>query len=307
MLVVFLLLLLWAIPLPSTRIGLVARVSAVEFRLARSSRTHTLLVRDIEIDGPTRIARKGETVPARGGLTIVADAADRASRPITLSEIRLPAKQWVQVVSEGGGRFSLSFVNSDSLVLQVLVPPGATVSDRPWLDEETALQLEAAAPPYRFRNAGQSVVPLSIHQQSGDLRLVFSLTKDEERIAPLMAIDRLELDEYDGEQTFSTIRSARLILEDRGGAALELHEGDALVLSELEGELRSLTMERDALAIRAAGRVGGLAAGSVQTPRSKMPSILEWLAQRPFLKLVAAGLSLGATLFAAAPELRKRL
>lgn len=84
----------------------------------------------------------------------------------------------------------------------------------------------------------------------------------------------------------STLTSGTLYLESLNGAKRELRAGEALRFSEAHGEIRTLRLEKDDLALNFHGRVRGMRTGSDDSAQDLMPTWLEWLQARHGLSLL---------------------
>jgi hypothetical protein len=83
----------------------------------------------------------------------------------------------------------------------------------------------------------------------------------------------------------STIRSGTLYWESLTGQQRQLRAGEALRFEEVAGEMRSAAVEDGHLALSFHGRVRGMQTGSEDSPRTLMPTWLEWLRAQHGLEL----------------------
>lgn len=84
----------------------------------------------------------------------------------------------------------------------------------------------------------------------------------------------------------STIVSGTLYRESLNGDTRQLRSGEPLRFGESNGEIRTVRLEPDHLSLSFHGWVRGMQTGSEETPRSLMPTWLEWLRARHGLTLL---------------------
>jgi hypothetical protein len=84
----------------------------------------------------------------------------------------------------------------------------------------------------------------------------------------------------------STIVSGTLYMESLNGDTRQLRSGEPLRFDESNGEIRTVRLEPDHLSLSFHGWVRGMQTGSEETPRSLMPTWLEWLRARHGLTLL---------------------
>jgi hypothetical protein len=89
-----------------------------------------------------------------------------------------------------------------------------------------------------------------------------------------------------GVRRLSTVLGGSLYLESLNGTERRLRAGEGLRFERSEGEIRTLRLAGDHIALDFRGRVRGMATGSDDNPRSLMPTILEWLRARQGLALL---------------------
>ena len=90
----------------------------------------------------------------------------------------------------------------------------------------------------------------------------------------------------------STIVSGTLYLESLNGMTYALRAGEALRFAQARGEIRTVRLEPGYLTLNFHGWVRGMRTGSNDSPRSLMPTCLEWLRARHGLELLC-----GTTLY----------
>ncbi|MDJ0868311.1 MAG: hypothetical protein QNK03_19550 [Myxococcota bacterium] len=84
----------------------------------------------------------------------------------------------------------------------------------------------------------------------------------------------------------STILGGVLRFESLDGAERELRPGELLRFDELRGEIRTLALDEEGIALHFRGRVGGIETGWSEGRRSLMPTLLAWLQARHGLWLL---------------------
>jgi hypothetical protein len=84
----------------------------------------------------------------------------------------------------------------------------------------------------------------------------------------------------------STIVSGTVYMESLNGDKRQLRAGEALRFAEANGEIRMVRLEGDHVSLSFHGWVRGMQTGSEDTPRSLMPTWLEWLRARHGLTLL---------------------
>jgi hypothetical protein len=136
---------------------------------------------------------------------------------------------------------------------------------------------------------------VTLHPRSQSLDLDIELTDGARTsFATPISIDRLSLSqvveagatERTRERRASTLIGGKLYFESLGGEVRTLRTGEWLRCSSVHGEIRSLKLDDDAIALRFYGRVKGMTTGSDDARRSLMPSVLEWLQARHALELL---------------------
>lgn len=87
-------------------------------------------------------------------------------------------------------------------------------------------------------------------------------------------------------RSLSTIASGTLYFESLNGVSRQLRAGEALRFRDVEGEIRTLRLQDEALSVNFQGTVRGMQTGSRENARSLMPTWLEWLRARHGLSLL---------------------
>lgn len=84
----------------------------------------------------------------------------------------------------------------------------------------------------------------------------------------------------------STILSGTLTFESLNGQERKLRPGEAIHFDQAQGEIRSLHLQDDYIALKFHGHVRGMSVGLGENRRSLMPTWLEWLRARHGLSLL---------------------
>ncbi len=84
----------------------------------------------------------------------------------------------------------------------------------------------------------------------------------------------------------STLLSGTLYLESLNGRSVLFRPGEALHFEDVRGEIRTLQLHDDRIALKFHGRVRGMSVGWGDSRRSFMPTYLEWLRARHGLSLL---------------------
>ncbi len=87
-------------------------------------------------------------------------------------------------------------------------------------------------------------------------------------------------------RTISTIVSGTLFFESLNSLQRPLRSGEALRFERSSGEMRTVRLESGHLTMSFHGWVGGMKTGSDESPRSLMPTWLDWLRARHGLSLL---------------------
>ena len=87
-------------------------------------------------------------------------------------------------------------------------------------------------------------------------------------------------------RTISTIVSGTLFFESLNSLQRPLRSGEALRFERSSGEMRTVRLEPGHLTMSFHGWVGGMKTGSDESPRSLMPTWLDWLRARHGLSLL---------------------
>lgn len=135
-------------------------------------------------------------------------------------------------------------------------------------------------------------VELEARSGNVDLDLTFRDLK-RARILPQIRIEKLSLvhvadrsTDLSSVRALSTIVSGTLYFESLNGASRGLRAGEILRLSEPHGEIRTLRLEDDVVALDFQGRVRGISVGSDENLQNLMPTWLDWLRAQHGLSLL---------------------
>jgi hypothetical protein len=83
-----------------------------------------------------------------------------------------------------------------------------------------------------------------------------------------------------------TVLTGKLYFESLGGSERLLRPGERIRFESSHGEVRTLELRSDRIAFGFHGQVRGMTTGPFQSPRSLMPTYLEWLRARHGLSLL---------------------
>jgi hypothetical protein len=167
---------------------------------------------------------------------------------------------------------------------------------------QVTIQIDVAGP-IRVSRAGVSTktfdiaAPRAIFLEPGngvvDVDLVF-LDPERSGMKPQVPVRGLiffRIDEFADRgvsivRRLSTITAGTLYFESLNGAAHPLRAGEALRFGQATGQIRTIRLDGERLSVNFHGRVRGMETGSEDSPRSLMPTWLEWLKARHGLSLL---------------------
>jgi hypothetical protein len=203
---------------------------------------------------------------------------------VSLGALALPAgsRVWLRLAEESSHQYQLSLEGEGLAMSANVIGPvqvslsGAAIESPSQLDFRT---------------------PKAIFLQSidGVLGLVFSPNeRSKDTFSPQLHVSNLSffrVDEFATTErtivrTVSTILAGDLYLEALNGRAISLRSGERIRFEESEGEIRTLQLHDDHVALQFRGRVRGMSAGSQENQRSLMPTYLEWLQAQHGLSLL---------------------
>jgi hypothetical protein len=274
----------------STEIELDLEVSQMGFVLpARQALSQYMRLSTLEVSGLSRIQ-----IPRASGsdsMTLVSGrdfdssvalstaAGDKLPGQISLPALILPAQTRVSLEktdvaeqyrlslqgkgldlkADVDGAMQVRLTGGSERQLSFLSPKPVIFEPQPQVD----LDLTPLALPQKL-----SPIPLSVQ----DLSLL--------RIEDRRGLDRLPV------RRVSTILSGTVYFEELNGQQLKLRPGEVIQLDGSTGEIDSLELKDNNIALQFHGRVRGISAGSSEVRRSLMPTWLEWLKARQGLTLL---------------------
>jgi hypothetical protein len=221
------------------------------------------------------------TTPADGDLAIRIAATSVGNRVgrVNLSALTvLPGTRVGIQRLEGSPRYRLSLRGADLVVRVGVLGP-------------TEIGLAGmAVERVDFRTPRSIVLKSGAHELTIDL----SPSTDVPTLNSPLPVTRLALfrvDEYpEGDHTVvrrvSTIESGSVFLESLNGQERKLRAGQRLDFDEIQGEMRTLRLGADHVALKLGGRVRGMTTGSGSTERSLMPTVLDWMYARHGVSLL---------------------
>jgi hypothetical protein len=148
--------------------------------------------------------------------------------------------------------------------------------------------------PENFDFASPRAILMRADSQFVDLTLSFPEASKPGQFSSQLLADDLTLfriDEFvDQKHTLvrqvSTILSGTLYYESLNGKERPLRASEALRFEQSRGEIRTIQLHNDHIALKYFGRVRGMQTGSDENRRSLMPTYLEWLSARHGLSLL---------------------
>jgi hypothetical protein len=228
--------------------------------------------------GPARTVRASE---GRGADISVSSGSDgpRQGR-VALPALVLPAgtRVWVRA-TESPRAYRLS-LNGARLSFRADVDGPVRID----LAGEPSEQLDAPSPrPILLQPRGDEV--------DFDLTLVDGRASAFVPQLQVTGLSFLRVDEVtDAERTVvrrvSTMQAGTLYFESINGERYVLRPGEWLRFDGSRGEIRTLALREDRVAMRFHGHVRGMSTGSAASPRSLMPTYLEWIRARHGVELL---------------------
>jgi hypothetical protein len=108
---------------------------------------------------------------------------------------------------------------------------------------------------------------------------------------PISSLEFWRVDEFGDRRisvlrTLSTILGGTIYFEALNGTQRSLRRGEVLRFENVQGEIRTLSMDRDRLSLRFHGHVKGMSTGDSQSVRTLMPTWLDWLKAQHGLSLL---------------------
>jgi hypothetical protein len=153
----------------------------------------------------------------------------------------------------------------------------------------------AGSPPRRMDFLTPRPVLLQAGSEPLDLDLAFAATPPS-AFSPQLAVrdlSFLQVDQFlDADHSMvrrlSTILSGTLYFESLNGQERRLRAGEELRFEQSQGEIRTIELADNRIALKFHGRVRGMTTGTGEGRRSLMPTWLEWLRARHGLPLLWA-------------------
>jgi hypothetical protein len=266
-----------------TEIEFDARLREVGFRLA----TDDVLIESAEITTLTVAGARAVSVRSAGtwpGLDLTDSEGEGLNVEMSLGpdgritmapiEAKAGTRVWLRPTDEPG-RFHLTLSGSD-VEIRASLHGGVRI----------------AAP-----EAGTEMVafpfprPAVFHSSDTTIDLDITLLRpDAVSFSPQLAVKSLSLYEVHhsngSDRPFSSVVSGAVYLEALDGQKLDLRSRQELRLADPRGRIRTIRLEPGAVALQFHGSVEAMETGSVDAPRSLMPTYLEWLQARHGLSLL---------------------
>lgn len=272
---------------------------------------------DVELD--LKVAEVSFVVPTPQVLTTSAALASLGASG--LRALQLPATEGggAEPGGTGASAVRLSAVSADGAAgtvnLAPVVPPAGT---RVWISQAPAahyrLSLEAprkadlglradvagridvgvpGRPPTRLDLRSPRAVVLDAGGETVDLDLRFPRLPATPFVAriPVEGLRLSRVEEFVGPggtlvRSTSTVLGGTLSFESLAGQERKLRPGELLAFGRAHGEIRTLELRDDGIALRASARVADMTVGSPDNRRSLMPTWLEWLRARHAVSLL---------------------
>lgn len=204
--------------------------------------------------------------------------ADTTNGTLDLSEIELPARAHVSLRSLEGHRqylLALSGINRD---LTAEVDGNVEVSI-------------VHAPPLFLKLPSPRSISMRLASNETALHMtvleVEPITLGSQFFASALAF--YEVDKGPPPRKISPILSGALYFEELNEKEHRFRAGEWLRFKRSEGEIRTLQLSENKIAINFHGRVQGMSTGTENNRRSLMPTYLEWLSARHILILFWSG------------------
>ncbi len=205
---------------------------------------------------------------------------------LTLGAISLPANSFVSLkTNENSSRFEMTLQDSELLLRanvngKILMGTSTTPSERLHFLSPRAIDIRA----------GSDDVDLAIklNNVNGNF-FAKRLLADS---LSFTSIEEHNEDEHPLVRNLSSLISGTMFFESLGGQKYQFREGEDIRFGWSSGEIRSISLKDNHIAIAFHGTVSGMTTGSGSNAKSLMPTYLEWLKERH-----GFGLLWGSTLY----------
>ena len=278
--------LLYFVRMPSADIEMDIRVSEIGLRLARPQRLWNVMgvtavrasgLNDIELPIAAGVAGRGDR-DSEFQLEVESDG--QRSGVANLAPVALPTGAWVRLQKTSVPheyRLSLPQTKGVEIRADAIGPVAISLPGSPRAHFDFA-------------------VPQSVGARSGpdESEVSFILSRSptpEEFLAVSVAeLTVARVEQYsDGAQSIarhvSTVMSGTIYFEALG-IETKLRPAEEVLFDSAKGEIRTLELEDNDIAVRFHGQVTGMSSGFEENTRSIMPTLLEWLRARHGLSLL---------------------
>jgi hypothetical protein len=236
-----------------------------EIRLPRSQ--------DLEL--PTTSTTENATAAIR-----LSAPPEEASGTVTLATLVLPAETYVGIRPTGLSQQYRLTIEGSEFILDIAV--------------NGAVRIEmAGSPAWQFNFSSPKPVVLQTGSYATDIDLTlqdnFPGTFSKQLLVKTLSLFRIDeftdLDRTVVRRT-SAILSGNLYMESLYGEKHMLRVGESLQFEIVRGEIRTLNLHDDRIALKFHGHVRRMSTGTGESHRSLMPTYLEWLQARHGLSLL---------------------
>jgi len=226
-----------------------------------------------------RTTSASEDIGSAIRLSVASDGERQGT--VTLATLTLPAETRVRLHrTEMPRQYRLS-LEGTGLVLSVHVNGSVSIG----LSGAPAKQFDFLSPKSILLQPGADEVDVDLLVLPDASQSVFSPQ------LPASTLSLFRIDEFTGlggtlVRRVSTVLSGTLYFESLNGEKRPLRPGEALHFAQARGEIRTLQLHDNHIALQFHGHVHGMSSGSDKSHRSLMPTYLEWLRARHGLSLL---------------------
>jgi hypothetical protein len=219
---------------------------------------------------------------AASDILLTTGTVGRRSGFVSVSPITLPARTRVSVQTLGApDRFRMEFRHArPELAISLLGPVRIVVPSAVNEQRDFPFPRPVALEP----DSQRVIVDVRIAAPAGG-RTTFPSPLPAESLS-LARIDEFQASDRTLVREVPTIIAGTLYFESLDGHARELRAGEGLRFAWSGGEIREWRLGDDGVVLRFHGMVRGMSAGSGETRRSLMPTVLEWVRARHGLALL---------------------
>jgi|GEM_PF-2875575 len=271
---------------PSTEIDLDLKLSSVQFTVNdQQPITNSLSgLSKIDVNGVTQI---------KAGAKVLDVGRDSASVSSVVSGKRVGKITLAALIPPAGTRVWLSHTSiTHEFHVSLESPPDREIELTADADGPTNLESPSfGTVALDFGTPNQ----ITLTAASNHVDLLLSFFRSAEIVAlqqiPIKDIyffqeERFSSSDFGFSKEVSSIVNGIVYLDELNGQPISLRPGESLRFSESRGELRAMSINNEAIQMQFHGYVRGMSTGSVENPRSLMPSWLEWLKSQQAIVLL---------------------